>query len=363
MKNQNSSLEGVRGAAAFVVMLYHAGVPFPTAIRHGYLAVDLFFVLSGFVICSAYGASLSSGAQIGTFVVRRFGRLWPVHIATTILFYAVANVVTMLSTGTLAGLPPLSHVAALATMTQGLNLFPDMIGTKVNWSASDEFYVYLVFAALCFLLRGKARLVAFGVLAMLGYAIAVAASIVRHDCLRTGDCLAALNCSFGWARCIAGFFVGALVAEFKNVLAMRVMSRRIPQLLAFAATLLFMSYSNVLGLAFAAPLVFGAFVASLACDSGPIAKFFHERPFQYLGRISYSLYLGHAVVAPLYAVAVTATSSPLVNFAAIAAFFAASVVLAHLLNRFVETPCRQYFYGLSSVRVRSPSSSPSSVSQ
>jgi peptidoglycan/LPS O-acetylase OafA/YrhL len=356
---RNASLEGVRGAAALLVVLFHAGVSIPSAVRNADLAVDLFFVLSGFVICSAYGrASLSSIEQFKAFVIRRIGRIWPVHLATTVLFYVALNAAWLITSRTFAGVPPLAHVAALVTMTQGLNLFTDLVGTKVNWSVGDEFYVYLIFAALCFLLRGKARLAAFAALAILGYAVAVAMSLVHNHCLQRGECMN-LTFSFGWSRCIAGFFVGALIAEFRHASVTRAMTRRIPQCLAFAAVLLLMSYAHVTGLAFAAPLIFGLFVASLAGDSGPIAKFFHERPFQYLGRISYSLYLGHAVAGPLYAVAITATANPLINFLAVAAFLAASVALAHLLNRFIETPWRARFNAWAETASR-PRTDPSS---
>jgi peptidoglycan/LPS O-acetylase OafA/YrhL len=338
---RNASLEGVRGAAALVIVLLHAGVVFPAAISNGgHLCVDLFFVVSGFVICSAYRASLSSGREIKLFVMRRIGRLWPLHIATTVLFYAALNLILLISSGKPAGFPPLAHLAALATMTQGLNLFPFNIGTKVNWSVGDEFYVYLIFSALCFLLRGKARLAAFAAFAALGYVIAASKS-VDNGCLHAGVCLD-LNCSYGWSRCLAGFFIGALVAEFKNATALNVMKRRIPQCLAFGAVLLVMTYARVRGLALVAPLLSGAFVASLASDSGPVARFFQKRPFQYLGRISYSLYLGHPIVAPLY-FGFTVIPNRLAHGVALAAFITASIALAHLLNYFIETPYRQRF--------------------
>jgi peptidoglycan/LPS O-acetylase OafA/YrhL len=341
MKNQVTSLEGVRGAAAFVVVLLHAGVSFPTGIQNGYLAVDLFFVLSGFVIFSAYGAALSSGEQIKIFVIRRIGRLWPVHLVTTVLYYIALNVAWLITSGVPAGLPPVAHLAALATMTQGLNLFPTLIGNKVSWSVGDEFYVYLAFTGFCFFLRGRARLAAFAAFVLVGYAIAIAASLVPRDCVRLGACLdLSFNC--GWARCLTGFFLGALIAEFRTARAMRIATRRIPQCLVFAAALLLMMYANVRGLAFAAPLVFGVLVASLASDSGPIAKIFQERSFQYLGRISYSLYLGHAVIGPLYVMGAEG-ATPIVHGVEVVVFIVASVGLAHWLNRFVETPWRERF--------------------
>ena len=59
-------------------------------IRHSYLFVDFFFVLSGFVIAHAYGDRLKSPLEVWQFIVRRFGRVWPLHIAVLAAFIAVA---------------------------------------------------------------------------------------------------------------------------------------------------------------------------------------------------------------------------------------------------------------------------------
>ena len=58
-------LQSLRGVAALIVLLFHIPAwyaPFSEAntVRNGYLMVDLFFVLSGFVLMHAYGASISS---------------------------------------------------------------------------------------------------------------------------------------------------------------------------------------------------------------------------------------------------------------------------------------------------------------
>ncbi|MEX3959335.1 acyltransferase family protein [Trinickia sp. EG282A] len=342
-KTQNASLEGVRGAAALLVVLYHAGARVPSAIGNSYLAVDLFFVLSGFVICGAYGA-LSNSAGLRTFVIRRFGRLWPVHIAAALLWTATVNLSHIVETGTSLGVPSLNHTVAILTFTQGLNLFPYLIGTKVAWSAGDEFYVCVVFGLLCLTLHGRARVAGFAALAAAGYVIAVWASVAGEDCLHRGSCLS-LTYSYGWARALAGFFLGAIVAECKDMPALRGVTRRVPQCLAALAVSLLLSLAGyAYSLALAAPLVFTVFVASLRTDCGPVARFFHERSFQYLGKISYSLYLGHAVLGPFYIVEMDTAGLGLIGRGVcLALFLAASIALAHLLNRFVEVPFRERF--------------------
>ena len=83
-------LDGLRGVAALMVILYHVGECFATSprdqwINHGYLAVDFFFVLSGFVIGYAYDGRWRRGLTTGGFLLRRVIRLQPMVVIAVIL--------------------------------------------------------------------------------------------------------------------------------------------------------------------------------------------------------------------------------------------------------------------------------------
>lgn len=193
----NRSFEGLRGIAALFIVVHHMFCAWPHPLSaNAYLAVDLFFVLSGFVISSACGPQLSNLASLRTFMIRRIGRLWPTHIATTVLALIVAR-----------HLPAFGETLALATMSQGLNVFQAGIGNAVSWSAGDEMYVYLLFGAGCILMRGRTRMVVFAALALTAWPLAAWIEIDRA-CLLQGGCLSKLVHQFGWLRCIAGFFIG-----------------------------------------------------------------------------------------------------------------------------------------------------------
>ena len=77
------TLDAMRGIAAIAVMLFHyqgtilGGLPRGLLFSGGYLAVDLFFVLSGFVIAHAYDGRLAATMTAGTFVRLRLVRLMP----------------------------------------------------------------------------------------------------------------------------------------------------------------------------------------------------------------------------------------------------------------------------------------------
>src|SRR6185369_10335568 len=85
------SLTALRGIAAIVVMIYHfATMAFgrddlPEAIKRGYMAVDLFFLLSGFVLSHVYGRHFVitiDRRDLASFAWARLARIYPVHLLT-----------------------------------------------------------------------------------------------------------------------------------------------------------------------------------------------------------------------------------------------------------------------------------------
>ncbi|WP_454886839.1 acyltransferase family protein [Sphingomonas oryzagri] len=93
-------LDGLRGLAAFLVLLHHAGpkVAGLNLLPGGYLAVDFFFMLSGFVIARGYEGRLRDGLTLGSFLLLRLRRLYPM-IGIGILAGAVVAVLRGLDTG------------------------------------------------------------------------------------------------------------------------------------------------------------------------------------------------------------------------------------------------------------------------
>lgn len=84
-------LDGLRGVAAVLVILYHFGEGFATSavdqmMNHGYLAVDFFFVLSGFVIGYAYDRRWKNkDMTTGRFMLRRIIRLQPMVVLSVVI--------------------------------------------------------------------------------------------------------------------------------------------------------------------------------------------------------------------------------------------------------------------------------------
>lgn len=346
------SFEGLRGIAALFIVVHHMFCAWPHPLSaNAYLAVDLFFVLSGFVISSACGPQLSNVASLRIFMLRRIGRLWPTHLATTVLALIVAR-----------HLPQFGETLALVTMSQGLNVFQSGIGNAVSWSTSDEMYVYLLFGVGYILLRRAVRMGVFAALALTACALAAWIEIDRA-CFLQGGCLSKLVHQFGWLRCIAGFFVGTLIYEFRDYLV-TLTSHAVFQVTACSAALfLLMAADAIPGAALTAPLTFGALISALISDRGPVARILQTPAALYLGKVSYPLYLAHGVMLPLV-VSMPANIGLMDQLVTYALFLFWAFAAAHLLHHYVEVPFRDRFNAWSQALSRAtPSQAPTQKSQ
>lgn len=81
------TLDGMRGLAAIAVALFHFDI---YLMPHGYVAVDFFFVLSGFVLYRSYLPRFRAGLGVGRFMAQRFARLYPLFLLGLMLGLAVA---------------------------------------------------------------------------------------------------------------------------------------------------------------------------------------------------------------------------------------------------------------------------------
>lgn len=95
-------LDSLRGFAAIAVVLFHGRQTFGDLLPGGYLAVDFFFMLSGFVMHHAYGRQLDGGLTARRFMIKRVQRLYPVYALGVFLAVILAIAAGRFSTGTFA---------------------------------------------------------------------------------------------------------------------------------------------------------------------------------------------------------------------------------------------------------------------
>ena len=79
------TMNGLRGVAALAVVAFHWTLQQPLHLKYGYLAVDFFFVLSGFVIAHSYDERLKGELALRDFILTRLVRLYPLYLGGTFL--------------------------------------------------------------------------------------------------------------------------------------------------------------------------------------------------------------------------------------------------------------------------------------
>jgi peptidoglycan/LPS O-acetylase OafA/YrhL len=267
------ALDSWRGLCALLVALFH----FPLAgeirdnafIRHSYLFVDFFFVLSGFIIAITQARRPDAALP---FLLKRFGRIWPLHMAVLLAFVLMA-----LLQGDL-GADERHSFGAIWTnvlMVHAWGIHTDLTWNGPSWSVSVEWLLYIVFAVLA---AAQWRLLAYGGLVLIG--IGALLFFAPGGMGATFD--------FGVARGLAGFFMGALIA--------RAPLRDLGTWAEVATTLavvLFVAAGEAL---YIAPFVFGGAVWVFAGSRGALTKALETGPLIWLGERSYTTYIVHAMV-------------------------------------------------------------------
>jgi peptidoglycan/LPS O-acetylase OafA/YrhL len=208
------SLDLLRGVAALAVLMLHSGQVISIDLMvSGYLAVDVFFVLSGFVIASSYSARLQAGWGLGRFFLARVVRFFPLHM----LGIALGGLATLAGVflGQMRDVDPGDVLFSLGFAffflpTPGseisTNLFPL---NPPSWSLFFELVVNLVFAG--FFLWFSKR---FTVIVVLSSSLALVFGIYLIGDGSEGFRWEAVG--YGIPRVIFSFFLGVLIFQFRD---------------------------------------------------------------------------------------------------------------------------------------------------
>jgi peptidoglycan/LPS O-acetylase OafA/YrhL len=159
-KHRLHVLDGMRGIAAILVMLYHYYSDlYLRCLKNPFIAVDFFFILSGFVIFHAYGEKLRNGLPASEYLARRVGRLYPmlalgllvglpvlyINTVSTPSDYTRHDIVSTLASN-FAMLPYITGKKQIVDhATRAVHLFPS---NNALWSISFEMLASIIFLAL-----------------------------------------------------------------------------------------------------------------------------------------------------------------------------------------------------------------------
>lgn len=358
------SLEGARGIAALIVALFHLtiGAQYFSVVRYGYLFVDLFFVLSGFVIARAYSSRMGGARDVCTFILRRFGRLFPLMVVSTVMYVVANDLLIWLKTlavssghgamfkqpGALTYLvPTLSEIGGTLAFLQGMGVFDRLILNYASWSISVEFYTYLVFALSVVVVGAGNRRLMYALLSMAGLAVSTWASLDVHSCVATAHCND-VSFDFGFPRCIGSFFLGALVYEYRALADDRTAALQAAALAALVAVFCSVEAYPAVALLFPAASVLA--VLSICRDTGFVAAVLKHKFVQLLGQRSFSMYMIHPAAIVFFgpvATYVHGITSPArataFGVATMVVYLAALILVSGWSYRWIEVPGREWF--------------------
>lgn len=341
-RSEIRALTGLRGVAALYVVFFHANglVAFPELvkpfIRHGYMSVDLFFILSGFVMAITYADWFRDGfsfASFKKFLLARVARIYPLYILMTVIT-AIAITTFLSSTyhfddNVLRALPfniTMTHVWGLAYAI-----------VPPSWSISTEWAAYLLFPISIWLAMWMPRryallgvVAAFGVLA----AVAFGPQWMTHHAQVSGRLDVVHSYAPGTTlRCLASFYIGLVAFRFKDLIP----SRASGVLAILALVLLWYKPTDLWLIA-----VFAGLIMSLSHDEGFIARLLQSRVAYWLGLVSFALYLVHDLIQKIILKSLPAWGLAgdlsRLNWALVS--IALSVGVAALAHYFYEKPSR-----------------------
>lgn len=351
-----NELESIRGLAALLVVFLH--IPIWNSvleigiIRNSYLMVELFFVLSGYVICNAYASNINNIKQLFRFQFLRFGRLYPIHLFFLSIYLSIelARYIYVTQFNGVVDVAPFEKNSVMAFiehlfLLQSLGItefgFSDLHGTYnvPAWSISVEFYTYLLFG-LMVLFATKIKQIFFLVIFLLSVIL-----LVTH--VFEGAVLL--------LRCTAGFFLGCLISELAKI------SRfTLPTYLSVISFLSIVTFLEIkplfefdVGIYFLTAILIFTLVKS---EIGVLKKILNWKALVWLGTISYSVYMSHYFIIRIFDVimrrviklplhtgingSIEVQLTFLETTIASVSVVAIVLLLSHLTYTFIEAPMR-----------------------
>ncbi|WP_333496489.1 acyltransferase family protein [Kluyvera sp. CHPC 1.251] len=273
------SLTGLRGLAALYVVAFHLTdrAAFPEIngfVQNGYIAVDFFFVLSGFIMSMVYHEKFKTIEQNNyiNYMYNRFSRIYPLYV--TLLFSTL--ILDYLLNGRTQ---PNSSIFINTFLLQSITAWNYIAS---SWSLSTELIAYLLFPFIIFFMRDNRCILIF-----LMAALATLAILFISKSPNT------LDHSFMYpsiARCIADYIlgIGAYIAHRNGIYIKRTISYIC---FAFLSWFLTTSESDLFTV-----ILFVLIVPSLVDSKNLISTILSMKPLHYIGEISYSIYLIHSIL-------------------------------------------------------------------
>ena len=319
-------------------------MPLPVAnlIKSGWLAVDLFFVLSGFVISYAHISDFETDAIKNSwrFWKLRLARIYPAHATVALLWLPLLGAAALARGSLPSSLAQNFNLRTLGfalTLTNGWGL-PDSQGWNLpSWSVGSEWFAYLTFPLIAiglrrvFTARGTIMIAAATLLVTTGLAIVVNNS--RQYMLPE---------SFTLVRVESEFLLGCCAYWIYRCGRRESKATWLSWAGALGSIVLACSGRHGLIDGLFIPLFF-LLILGLSVGPNHLSRVLASPALVHLGKISYSIYLIHALlIVLLRQTAVLGAIGNAHPWVSAAVYFGLVIAMGHLLYAIVEEPARTY---------------------
>ncbi len=335
--------------AATYVVFYHLHAyelcrgPLSAILRHGYLCVDLFFVLSGFVMALTYGRYFERGFSLNSyykFMVRRVARVYPLYFVLTLISFGLNRIQNRL----LVEPATIKQLFANLLLIQSWGIAPSIVGP--GWSISTELAAYFLFPALTavYLFSPRRRAIVAGAFCCL---VLVAMAQLPAHLIHVVRYRGPMDMTDGTTyapvlRCVLEFILGLLAWRISRMSRMQEMRHYWPLAIVVVALLGLLA---IPGSDIAIILLFPILIVWLSSDRPWLARALGASIPHWLGEISYSIYLIHSLFLREQhrtQLLLETHHLPYPGWLCVAVLLGIVLGLAHLAYNYIEKPGRDF---------------------
>lgn len=343
-------LTGIRSLAALWVFFYHSKSELIRAFPGqswfiegvtgcGYLGVDLFFTLSGFILAYNY-SGLCSNLKRGDYLRYlwlRLARIYPVHLFTLILFVIAVLGAKLCEIGLTK--PEFYNTADFfwnIFLVQAWSFPVRPSWNTLSWSVSCEWLAYLTLPFWLLIHRGRstaAHITLYGILAV---ALVFICHSIRFDS----------TFGYGLIRILFEFNLGIIAYHLFNIRFAKELHWT--AIMLVSSVVVFVTPYFIREFDFPVFLlspVFGVIILGLSYENSLFSRILSWRPLVYGGYVSYSFYMIHELILLVARKAYSyspATLQPLANFLWIPLVLLATAIAATCIHHFIEEPSRVF---------------------
>ncbi|HHV6287082.1 TPA: acyltransferase family protein [Haemophilus influenzae] len=341
-------IDGLRAIAVISVIIYHLNENW---LSGGFLGVDIFFVISGFLITGIIITEIQQNSfSFKQFYTRRIKRIYPAFITAMALVSFIASVIFIYNDFNKLRKTIELAIAFLSNFYLGLTQGYFDLSANENpvlhiWSLAVEEQYYLIFPLILILAYKKFREIkVLFIITLILFFILLATSFVSANFYK--EVLHQPNIYYLSNLRFPELLVGSLLAIYHNLSNKVQLSKQVNNILAILSTLLLFSclflmnndIAYIPGITLILPCIFTALIIHTTSQNNIVKLCLSNKAIVFIGKISYSLYLYHWI---FIAFAYYITGEKQINNQSIAIVIVLTIIFSVLSYYLIEQPIRK----------------------